>query len=99
MTQLNDIRTIHEIARRAVALYQRLDYLNDQEARFALAGIADELLTVHTEIVPLRLQEFLDADDVNFAHDIGGIHRHLEHGTPRQPARLRDCFMPRFAVP
>jgi len=71
MTQLNDIRTIHEIARRAVALYQRLDYLNDQEARFALAGIADELLTVHTEIVPLRLQEFLDADDVNFAHDIG----------------------------
>lgn len=95
MLTKNELVTIHAIADRAVQLYERLGYLSDADLRFARAGIANEIMTVHCEIVPLRLNEFLDADVGNFAHDIGGIHRHLEDngGTPR----LKDCFLPRFA--
>jgi len=35
----------------------------------------------------------LAADDANFAHDIAGIHRHLNHAT----GYLMDCFVPRYA--
>ena len=87
-----EIRTIHAIAERAVQLYRRLDLISARGAKFAKFGIAHELTTVHNKIVTLRLDEMLKADDANFAHDIGGIHRHLDG------ERLTDCFMPRFAV-
>ena len=53
--------------------------------------IASEVSLVHNHIVPLRLQELLDADDGNFAHDIVGIHCHLAGDNPS------DGFKPRFA--
>jgi Family of unknown function (DUF6874) len=88
-----DIKTIHAIADRAVELYERLGmFAKQSEARFARYAIAMEIMTVHRRITPLRLDEMLAADDSNFAHDIGGIHRHLDGD------RLTDCFMPRFAV-
>ena len=43
---------------------------------------------------PLRLEEFRDADDFNFSHDVFGIRRHLN----RQTGRLENCFLPRFAA-
>jgi len=89
-----DIRLIHAIADRAASLYQRLGHLSDADVRFARAGIAHEIMTVHSRIVPLRLSAFLDADDANFAHDVGGIHRHLHDG---DAPCLKDCFLPRFA--
>lgn len=42
---------------------------------------------------PLRLDDWLEADDFNFTHDVGGIRRHLN----RQTGELMDCFVPRFA--
>jgi hypothetical protein len=92
----DEIHTIHAIADRAVKLYVRLGML-DKHERFALAGIAHEIMVVHREIIPLRLQEFLKARDGDFAHDIGGIHRHLDQGTMSRPAKLNDGFLPRFA--
>jgi hypothetical protein len=94
MINRQDLTTIHAIADRAVALYLRLGLLEARN-KFARYGIAHELMTVHGEIVPLRLAEMLAADDSNFAHDIGGIHRHLDDAAT--PPRLRDCFLPRFA--
>ena len=44
--------------------------------------------------VPLRLQELLEADDFNFAHDVFGIMRHMDRST----GLLGDCFVPRFAL-
>lgn len=41
---------------------------------------------------PLRLQELLDADPFNFAHDVGGIRRHIDRTT----GKLGGCFLPRF---
>src|SRR5262249_46816233 len=41
----------------------------------------------------MRLDDWLAADDFNFAHDICGIQRHLN----RRTFQLEDCFLPRFA--
>lgn len=42
---------------------------------------------------PLRLQELLDADDLNFYHDLTGIHKNLN----RKTKKLENCFVPRYA--
>lgn len=42
---------------------------------------------------PLKLAELLAADDFNFAHDVGGIRRHINRTT----GKLENCFLPRFA--
>ena len=39
----------------------------------------------------LDLQKLLDFDDLNFAHDSFGIHRHID----RKTGLLKDCFLPR----
>jgi len=41
----------------------------------------------------LRLQELLQADDFNFAHDIIGIQNNLN----RQKRQMENCFVPRYA--
>lgn len=41
----------------------------------------------------LRLQELLQADDFNFAHDIIGIQNNLN----RQTRQMENCFVPRYA--
>lgn len=43
---------------------------------------------------PLDLNKLLAFDDFNFAHDIGGISRHMN----RETGKLEDCFVPRCAV-
>lgn len=53
-----------------------------------------DLSATHAK-VPLRLQELLEADDSNFAHDVFGIMRHMDRST----GLLGDCFVPRFAEP
>lgn len=42
--------------------------------------------------VPLRLDELLEADKFNFAHDVYGIRRHIN----RKTGKLENCFLPRF---
>lgn len=44
---------------------------------------------------PLRLQELLDADDLNFYHDLVGIGNNLN----RQTHKLENYFVPRYAKP
>jgi uncharacterized protein DUF6874 len=46
-------------------------------------------------VCPLRLVELKQADDFNFAHDVGGIMRNLN----RRTFQFDNCFMPRFAQP
>lgn len=57
-------------------------------------------LSVHMDIsaciaqgCPMKLQEWLDAPDFDFAHDFNGIRRHIN----RQTGALEDFFLPRFA--
>lgn len=78
-----DFKTISEIADRALMLPwadmpTKLDILMD-------------ITAVHDR-TPLDLQQLALADAPNFAHDIGGIRRHLN----RETLELEDCWTPRF---
>lgn len=42
----------------------------------------------------MRLEEWLNADDFNFAHDIAGIYENIVRKTP---VEFTNYFMPRFA--
>ena len=94
-----DLLTIGKIAERAKRFYMKEAEMPEREAEFVKLATADEILIVHREIMPLRLDELLTADDFNFMHDIAGIHKHLEHGTVQMPPRLTLCFIPRCAAP
>jgi hypothetical protein len=79
---------IQKIFRRAQSLYEE-------------HGVKQDWLALHMDISachlngnPLRLDDLLAADAVNFMHDISGIHRHLDRTT----GQLGGCFRPRFSV-
>lgn len=87
-TSIEELNLIKRIADRAAGLYERIN----GEA-VPPQFIAAEIEFVHRNVCPLRLKEFADTDDGNFAHDIGGIHRHLN----LSKKQFEDCFCPRFA--
>lgn len=43
--------------------------------------------------VGLALDKLLEADDLNFAHDVMGIQKHMNRST----GKLEDFFVPRYA--
>lgn len=77
--------------------------LIERIANRALAGCRSEdmllliemdLVTVHANGCPLKLEDLLAASDADFAHDLLGIRTHLD----RDSGQLNDLFRPRFAV-
>jgi hypothetical protein len=82
----NDLEIIRIIAIRA-------------QRAFFNAGVERDLIDCQMDLeaahmdTPLDLQRLAAADDSNFAHDIGGIARHLN----RETGKLEGCFMPRYA--
>lgn len=50
-------------------------------------------LEVATKEYDLRLEELLNADNFNFAHDIVGIQNHID----RRESKMDEIFIPRFA--
>ena len=79
----HETRVIGKIAARATKMYPFLDHL---------ATMMD-LTIVHANGNPLRLDDFLEAQDFDFMHDIAGIHNHLD----RKTGQLKDCFSPRYS--
>ncbi len=51
-----------------------------------------DIKACHLNGTPLRLEDWLTADNFNFTHDLYGINAHMDRGT----GRLRDHFIPRF---
>ena len=41
----------------------------------------------------MRLEDWLNADDFNFAHDFCGIQKHID----RKTGLVGGCFVPRFS--
>lgn len=77
---------IHAIAQRAeklglTTIEQRITTMMD-------------LSVTHLNGCPLHLAELLDGEAQDFAHDLGGIRRHLN----RETGKLEDFFLPRFAA-
>lgn len=83
-----DSEIINTITGRAVRLYARHGMKLD-----AMSFMMDVTAT-HANGCPLKLAELATADESNFAHDVGGIVRHLD----RETGKLGGCFLPRFAV-
>lgn len=52
-----------------------------------------DLTAVHCNGTRLCLDDLLHTDTINFAHDIGGIRKHLN----RETGQLMELFHPRFA--
>lgn len=73
------------VFKRALKLYQELNVDCDS------LSLHMDLALCH-QTTPLDLEGLLRADDANFAHDIGGIVRHLD----RETGLMKDCFVPRF---
>lgn len=59
-----------------------------------IPDLAMDLTAVHVNDTPLDLAAFVSGADFDFAHDVHGIHRHLDRTT----GKLGDCFVPRFAL-
>lgn len=85
-----DFALIEKIAERAVAM--------DRKANGSGAGTKFHhqmnVSACHASGNPLDLQKLLDADDFNFAHDVFGIDRHIDHDT----GELLNCFSPRCSA-
>jgi hypothetical protein len=79
-----DYQLIAKIAKKAVKLYSEYEVKLDYQSTIM------DLEVVH-HINPLKLQELLEANSVNFMHDITGINRHLN----RETFVLEECFSPR----
>jgi hypothetical protein len=67
--------------------------LEHRIAGYDVQTAAMDITACHLNGCPLRLRDLLNADDFNFAHDLFGINRHLNHET----GKLEHCFRPRFA--
>ena len=86
-TSPDDLRLIHEIAKRGSKLFTEHQHYR------SLLDIHMDIEVAH-KTCPIKLAELLAADDGNFLHDIGGISRHLNRDT----GELEDCFLPRYAI-
>lgn len=81
----DEIKVIHKIGARAIAMYEKAGVKRD------LIDIEMDITACHLNGNPLDLDKLLHADDFNFAHDIGGIGRHISRVT----GELTGFFIPR----
>lgn len=82
-----DHELIEKIVERAVGMWREADH--DLDIMTAMMDIT----ACHANGCPLKLQELYNAKGTDFAHDVGGIMRHIN----RQTGQLGDCFLPRYA--
>jgi hypothetical protein len=87
-TTKEELLLICAIAKRASILAAKMRHKRD------VLSISMDIEACHECGNPLRLQELLDTDDGNFAHDVFGIQRHLDRDT----GKLKDCFLPRYSL-
>ncbi len=79
---------IKQIADRAILeCYKSGSVVCDHE------GCLMDISACHASGNPLKLEELLAADKFNFAHDVVGIHMHIDRGT----GQLKNCFSPRYS--
>lgn len=85
-TTKKDCILIDKIVRRA---------LTNDPLRKDFSALGMDITAVHANGMPLKLKELLASDELSFFHDVWGIEKHID----RETGQLKDCFLPRFAVP
>lgn len=53
-----------------------------------------DIVAAHVGGCPLKLKQLLEADDLNFFHDVYGINQNLDRNT----GELKNFFWPRYAA-
>lgn len=53
-----------------------------------------DLNAAHSNGTPMHFDKLLTAERFEFAHDLGGIRRHIN----RETGALEGCFLPRYAL-
>lgn len=86
--KLEDVDTMAAVTDRAMKLFERSD--NPPE----YLDVIMDLTACHLNGMPLDLAKLLAADDLTFAHDVGGIRAHIN----RRTGKINDCFVPRTAL-
>lgn len=86
-TSTDEMEIESKIARRAVTMARQM------KIKYTLMDCTMDLDACHNNGCPLKLQELLDADDTNFAHDVFGIRNNIS----RYSGKLENCFLPRYA--
>ena len=81
--RVNELKTIGKIAKRACLELGVQNHMS----------LVMDIEYTH-KINPLRLNELLEADTSNFAHDISGIHKNFN----RETLILENCFIPRYSA-
>lgn len=85
MASMNEPETIVDIARRASEMAYRAGI------EYNVLDAVMDITAVH-DATPLRLMDLLDADKLDFAHDIFGIRQNINRAT----GKLENSFLPRF---
>ncbi len=88
-TTKEETKVVDKIVARAKKLYTKL------RVPFDGLSISMDLCATHANGCPLDFEKLLGFPDQDFAHDIGGISRHLD----RKTGHLRGHFLPRCAKP
>jgi len=83
--KLEESRIISKIAKRAIV---ELDFLPSQQMDLMM-----DIEFAHEES-PIEIDQLLEADIGNFAHDLYGIYRNFNRTTKR----MENCFVPRYAM-
>lgn len=79
---------VHKIVARGVKLCK------EQKVPYDKLSMTMDITATIANGNPMRLQQWLEADDFNFAHDLFGIRRYIDRDT----GKLTDCFIPRFTA-
>lgn len=81
-----DFEVVSKILDRADRIYQEA-----QGQKLDRMETMMDLSACHANGCALDFQKLLDAPDLDFAHDVFGIKRHIN----RQTGKLENCFVPR----
>jgi len=92
MVSFNITRPERAIVQAIIERAVKLSLIEGREERISSEM---DLIATHANGNPLRLADFLAADDFNFTHDFVGIANCLD----RTNGKLLRHFRPRFSVP
>ncbi len=80
---------ISDLSQRAAKLIKKVS-----KRKIDVLGLQMDITACHLNGCPLKLKDWLKADDFNFLHDISGISRNIN----RYSGKLTNCFLPRFSI-
>lgn len=89
MTRKEEFETIVKICERAETMDIVAESVDPKNKRF---NLMQDIENAHKD-VGIDLAKLLEADDLNFAHDVIGIQTHMNRST----GKLEDFFVPRYA--